>query len=109
MRTSKNQLTLPKAVVEQVGYAEDDDVIGEDGRSSPVMIRVVLDTNGLVSALLVETACSRPFIPGPPRRCAATWRSSASARPMWLTPSAGLASNDPRGARHQRAGVGVAL
>ena len=31
-RTSKNQLALPKAAVEQVGYADDDDVIGEDWR-----------------------------------------------------------------------------
>ena len=31
-RTSKNQLTLPKAVVEQVGNADYYDVICEDGR-----------------------------------------------------------------------------
>ena len=31
-RTSKNQLTLPKAVVEQVGDADYYDVVCEDGR-----------------------------------------------------------------------------
>lgn len=31
-RTSKNQLTLPKAVVEQVGQADYFDVVCEDGR-----------------------------------------------------------------------------
>lgn len=31
-RTSKNQLTLPKAVVEQVGAADYFDVVCEDGR-----------------------------------------------------------------------------
>jgi bifunctional DNA-binding transcriptional regulator/antitoxin component of YhaV-PrlF toxin-antitoxin module len=31
-RTSKNQLTLPKAVVEQVGAADYYDVVCEDGR-----------------------------------------------------------------------------
>jgi hypothetical protein len=69
-------------VVEQVGNADYYDVICEDGR-------IVLT----------------PVHPG----AAAAWRSSASARPMWLTPCAGLDGNDPSGARHQRAGVGVAL
>ena len=31
-RTSKNQLTLPKAVVEQVGQSDYFDVVCEDGR-----------------------------------------------------------------------------
>lgn len=31
-RTSKNQLTLPKAIVEQVGAADYYDVVCEDGR-----------------------------------------------------------------------------
>jgi len=31
-RTSKNQLTLPKSVVEQAGVADDSDVICENGR-----------------------------------------------------------------------------
>lgn len=31
-RSSKNQLTLPKAVVEQVGAADDDDVACDNGR-----------------------------------------------------------------------------
>jgi hypothetical protein len=46
-RTSKNQLTLPKSVVEQVGSADYYDVVCEDGR-------IVLTLS----------------IPAPPPRCA---------------------------------------
>jgi hypothetical protein len=45
-RTSKNQLTLPKAVVEQVGNADDFDVICEDG---PIVLTSVHP--GAVSAV----------------------------------------------------------
>jgi hypothetical protein len=86
-RTSKNQLTLPKAVVEQAGVADYYDVVCYNGR-------IVLT----------------PQHPAEQRPCASAWRSWTSTRPMWPMLWPGLAlceiCTSPRSARHQRVGVG---
>ena len=62
-RTSKNQVTLPKAIVQTAGEADYYDVTVQDGKIvlTPIRLgkkagmsipRVVLDTNCLISALI---------------------------------------------------------
>jgi hypothetical protein len=76
-------------VVEQVGNADYYDVICEEGR-------IMLTPVHPGAAAAVRSRLAELGI----------WES---ARRMWLTPCAGLARNEPGGARHQRAGVGVAV
>ena len=51
-RTIKNQLTLPKAVVEQAGIADYYDVICDNGRIVFTPLLAVLDTNVGVKTFL---------------------------------------------------------
>ena len=76
--TSKNQPTPPKAMVDQDGSAEPHSMIRQQAASSspmpiparrqrcalgpPGMIRVVLDTSPLVSALLVDAGRPTPSL-----------------------------------------------
>jgi hypothetical protein len=59
-RTSKNQLTLPKAVVEQVGNADYYDVICEEGRI--VLTPVHPGAAAAVRSRLAELGISEPDV-----------------------------------------------
>lgn len=71
-RTSKNQPTPPKAGVDQDGSAEPHSMVRQHGcialthaqcaLGPPGMIRVVLDTSPLVSALLVDAGRPTPSL-----------------------------------------------
>ena len=59
-RTSKNQRTLPKAVVDQVGSAEYDDVVCVDGRI--VLTPVHPGAAAAVRARLADLGLSKPDV-----------------------------------------------
>ena len=62
-RTSKNQLPLPEAVIEQAGLADDDDATCHSG---PIVLT--------------------PLHPGGPMPFETVWVSSGSANLMWPMP-----------------------